>query len=121
MKNRVYRMQPIEDAEAMTNIVERLRDCGDDEDMEAANEIERLTKLNKELVKHDGDAEAVCDSYATENQQFHDEIERLRAALHETTVAIEHVQKHLIHGSPPQDAVMNGALVIARATLEAKS
>jgi cob(I)alamin adenosyltransferase len=48
------------------------------------------------------------------------EIEWLRAALEETVVAIVHVQKHLIHGSSPQDAVMNGALAIARRALEPK-
>ena len=48
------------------------------------------------------------------------EIERLQTALEETVVAIVHVQKHLINGSPPQDAVMNGALAVARRALEPK-
>ena len=43
---------------------------------QAAAEIERLTRLNSELLKHDGDAEAVCNSYATENQQLSDRAER---------------------------------------------
>lgn len=42
--------------------------------MEAYAEIERLRADLK-------GREAVCDSYANENQRFHDEIERLRAAL----------------------------------------
>lgn len=42
-------------------------------------EIERLRELNARLLKHDNDAEAVCNSYAAEHQMLSDEIERLRA------------------------------------------
>ncbi len=48
---------------------------------DAVRHIERLTKLNAAMLKHDGDAETVCNSYATENQKFSDEIERLRAII----------------------------------------
>ena len=41
-------------------------------------EVERLRKLNAELLKHDGEAEAVCNSYAEENQRLSDEVKRRR-------------------------------------------
>ncbi len=71
----------------MTDIVERLRQGIDPLDIpeaeramdRGADEIDKLRALNRKLVKHDGDAEAVCNSYATENQQFHDKIGLLRA------------------------------------------
>lgn len=50
-------------------------------------EIARITELNARLLKHDGDAEAVCNSYATENQQLSDEIERLRRELEKERAA----------------------------------
>jgi hypothetical protein len=49
----------------MTDLVERLRTRRDPWCQEAADEIES--------------ARRVCDSYAAENQRFHDEIEQLRA------------------------------------------
>lgn len=42
-------------------------------------ERDRLRAEIERLLKHDGDAIAVCDSYAAENQQFSDTIETLRA------------------------------------------
>ena len=49
-------------------------------------EIERLRELNARLLKHDNDAEAVCNSYAAEHQMLSDEIERLRAPPTEAEV-----------------------------------
>ncbi len=39
----------------------------------------RLEQENAKLRTEVTQAQAVCDSYATENQQFHDEIDRMRA------------------------------------------
>jgi chromosome segregation ATPase len=65
----------------MKDIVERLRasvtkgsEPTDADAIDAADEIERL---RGDLKGRD----AVCDSYADENQRFYDEIERLRGEL----------------------------------------
>jgi hypothetical protein len=132
----------------MTDIVEDLREytrkimvTGDPPrnylPWRAADEIERLTAIaeNAEALRRNLEDVSCCqqneiERLKAENAMRTDEMlkvealradnEQLRAALEETVVAIVHVQKHLIHGSPPQDAVMNGALAIARAALEPK-
>lgn len=43
--------------------------------------VARLEELNARLLKHDGDAKAICDGYALEHQQFSDELEVLRAEV----------------------------------------
>jgi predicted AlkP superfamily phosphohydrolase/phosphomutase len=94
----------------MSDIVERLRDvkyadlCG--HCWEAADEIERLREENQFRLDEADRKDA--------------EVELLRTALHETTEAIVHVQKALIHSNHPQDVVMNDALATARRALEGK-
>lgn len=57
-------------------------DCGADL-AAAVPALLRLRAENERLKAKLVDANRMCDSYAEENQQFHDEIERLRAALGE--------------------------------------
>jgi len=115
----------------MTDIVERLRDPATSAITieEAADEIERLRlRMQDEdlaaIVREQGfEIERLRTRYDSATDQavrYADEIERLIAALQATVDAIVHVQKHLIHHSPPQDAVMNGALAIACRALEPK-
>jgi len=52
-------------------------------EIEWPGRIDRLTAENAKLRAESASALACCDSYAKENQQFHDTIERLRAALEE--------------------------------------
>jgi hypothetical protein len=79
----------------------------------ARAEIERLRAV---VVKTEADCKAVCDSYANENQQFHDEIERLTEVLqdcqsrafqqrHELNAEIEHLRAALMPFAKNANAV----------------
>ena len=69
---------------ALANEQERLRDwfkLFDQPDSGKVDACERAAAALREAHAELQRAEAGMDSYATENQQFHDEIERLRALL----------------------------------------
>jgi chromosome segregation ATPase len=67
----------------------------------AGTDKARIAELEEDL---DG-REAVCDSYADENQRFHDRIERLEGALREIA-------------NPPSEIHRIGSASIARAALK---
>jgi chromosome segregation ATPase len=76
-----------------SDLVERLRIHGSPINLEAAATIQRLEAEKAEIV---ASSDAVCDSYATENQQFHDKItalqserDRLREALEKCLPALD--------------------------------
>jgi hypothetical protein len=92
----------------VTDIVKRLRapDFADGILGEAADEIEQL---RGDLKGRD----AVCDSYADENQRFYDEIERLRAQNAELLTALRAMVR--AYGATDAPVIMAARAAVAKA------